>query len=114
MRPRQPMNDGDPSILGNLPRSRPGTRSQKRAVEERREEAAKPAPAQEPPKRSTPRARARRAAEPAGSRPGPRQPAPAERGVVTDAITTATGVAEAGLRVTAEVARAVLRRLPRP
>jgi hypothetical protein len=113
VRPRRPMNDGDPSILGNLPRSRPGTRSQKRAVEERREEAAKPAPAREPPKRSASRARARRAAEPAG--PGPRQPASSERGgVVTDAITTATGVAEAGLRVTAEVARAVLRRLPRP
>jgi hypothetical protein len=76
----------DGGVLGNLPRSRPGRRSEKRAD----------APAPPPP-----------AADREAADPPPADP-------VADAIRTATGVAGAGARVANELARQVLRRLPRP
>jgi hypothetical protein len=76
----------DGGVLENLPRSRPGRRSEKRA--------GNPAPP-----------------SPAGGREVP-EPPPADP--VADAIRTATGVAAAGARVANELARHVMRRLPRP
>ena len=78
------MNDEDRGLLGNLPRSRPGTRSEKRdggGAAERR------APVPEP--------------EDAGDPVG-------------DALRTAARTAEAGLRTAGDVTRGILRRLPRP
>jgi hypothetical protein len=82
------MND-DGGVLGNLPNSRPGRRSEKRAARPRPR--SKPGPA---------------AAEP--SEPEPRADA------VGDTIRTATGIAAAGARAANGVARELLRRLPRP
>ena len=80
----------DGGVLGNLPNSRPGRRSEKRPA--------------------TPRA---------ASTPRPQAPAkPAEEDAPTDpvgdVIRTATGLASAGARVANGVAREVVRRLPRP
>jgi hypothetical protein len=80
----------DGGVLGNLPRSRPGRRSEKRSEE--------PAP----PSRQAPAAGA--------SDPDDRPPADP----IADAIRTATGAAAAGARVANGLAREVLRRLPRP
>jgi hypothetical protein len=80
----------DGGVLGNLPRSRPGRRSEKRSDE--------PAP----PRRSDP---------PAASGGGEDRPA---ADPIADAIRTATGAAAAGARVANGLAREVLRRLPRP
>jgi hypothetical protein len=76
----------DGGVLGNLPRSRPGRRSEKRAD----------APAPPPP------ADARKAPDPPPDDP------------LADAIRTATGVAAAGARLANGLAREALRRLPRP
>jgi hypothetical protein len=76
----------DGGVLGNLPRSRPGRRSDKRPAE--------PAP----PRRTDP---------PAGADDAAADP-------VADAIRAATGVAAASARVANGLAREVLRRLPRP
>lgn len=73
-------------MLGNLPRSRPGRRSEKRAAA---------------PKREAPAPRAGAARE---SDPDP----------VGDALRTAARVVETGLHAANEVTREVLRRLPRP
>jgi hypothetical protein len=83
-----PMED-DGGVLGNLPHSRPGRRSEKR-----------PATPRTPPK-PTP---------PAAERPERE----AQGDPVGNAIRTATGLAAAGARVANGVAREVVRRLPRP
>ena len=79
------MEDGG-DVLGNLPRTRPGRRSAKRA------ETSKP-------KRGEQRA----------PEPPPREPDP-----VGDAVRAAAGVAGAGVRVANGITRELLRRLPRP
>jgi len=80
------MNGEEPGLLGNLPRSRPGTRSEKRG---------KPSdPGATPPSDE--------AAEPASGDP------------VGAALRTAARTAEAGLRTAGDVTREILRRLPRP
>ena len=80
------MNGDDRGLLGNLPRSRPGTRSEKRAGASSAEESpASPKPA-----------------EPAAGDP------------VGGALRTAARTAEAGLRTAGDVTREILRRLPRP
>jgi hypothetical protein len=80
------MNGDDRGLLGNLPRSRPGTRSEKRGGAPSAEESpASPKPA-----------------EPAAGDP------------VGDALRTAARTAEAGLRTAGDVTREILRRLPRP
>ena len=122
------MTDDDGGVLGNLPRSRPGQRSETRtggtaakaaARAERTESdaaapagttARKPAPAGGAAKR--PKSAAREAAPASQSRD---VPAPSHAGdPVGDAIRTVTGVAATGARVAGGVAREVLRRLPRP
>ena len=74
-------------LLGNLPRSRPGTRSPKR------DHPAKPAP-----------------------RPRKPPPPPPERDgdPVGDALRAAARAGEAGVRVASAVARELVRRVPRP
>ena len=106
-------------LLGNLPRSRPGTRSQKRE--------AKPAPqaAREPASRTSrpaPKdAKAAAAATRSGtkSRPRPTQQPPTDGPAspsdpVGEAVRTAAKVAGAGLKLADGMTRELLRRLPRP
>jgi hypothetical protein len=81
------MEDGGGDVLGNLPRTRPGRRSEKR----------KPAGTQ--PRRSRPRAA---------------EPPPSQSDPVGAAVRTAAGVAEAGLKVANGITRGLLRQLPRP
>jgi len=83
------MAEDDGGVLGRLPRSRPGTRSDKRVAG-----TAKPAP---PPPRP-------RRAPSAPSRPDP----------LGDAVRVATKAAGAGVRVAGTVAGELLRKLPRP
>lgn len=80
----------DGGVLGNLPNSRPGRRSEKRPAQPR---GASPPPAP--------------AAESDAAVPGDTDP-------VAGAIRTATGLAAAGARVANGLAREVVRRLPRP
>jgi hypothetical protein len=79
------MSPEDPGLLGNLPRSRPGHRSEKRRA---------PAP---PPR----------------SRKQPQEPERSDDAVGDSLRAAAKGVG-AGLRVANGVTREVLRRLPRP
>lgn len=79
------MEDGG-DVLGNLPRTRPGRRSEKRDGK----------PGQKRPRT-----------------PPPEPPEP-EADPVGDAVRAAAGVAGAGLRVANGITREVLRRLPRP
>jgi len=81
------MEDRGDDVLGNLPRTRPGRRSEKRDGGAA--------------KRSTPR------------RPPPK-PEAAEPDTVRNAVRAAAGVAEAGMRVANGITRELLRRLPRP
>jgi hypothetical protein len=131
----------DGGVLGNLPRSRPGQRSEKRAertaaqADEREKGAQAAARAGAPRKTasapsktaSAPSKTAGPSKKPAGARrsaaaspgqPGmdarPEQPASHAGDPVGDAIRTVTGVATTGARVAGGVAREVLRRLPRP
>jgi hypothetical protein len=99
------MTDED-GVLANLPRSRSGRRSSKRAPATP-QQAARP----DPPPAARPAAGARRAAGAAAERQPPITP---ESDSVGDAIRTATGVAAAGARLANGMAREVLRRLPRP
>jgi hypothetical protein len=111
----------DGGVLGNLPRTRPGRRSEKRSAGRPAEaagaaaekaEAGGGAAARTPrPKRATTRsrpagARSRRPAEPA--------PEPSRGGPIGDVVHTAGKVVGAGARVAEGLAKEVLRRLPRP
>jgi hypothetical protein len=88
------MSADEGGILGNLPRSRPGTRSEKRADSR----TPKPSPAGPARKGSSAGAGGRaREADPVG-----------------DVLRSAAGVALAGLRVADGVTRELLRRVPRP
>jgi hypothetical protein len=103
------MTDDDGGVLGNLPRSRPGQRSEKRTGRTAAEAAAprKAAPKKAaPPKQTAP--------PPTQTAPPPQQPPSHAGDPVGDAIRTVTGVAATGARVAGGVAREVLRRLPRP
>lgn len=77
----------DGGVLGNLPNSRPGRRSSKRAATPK---TAKPPPEPEPPA-AAPRS------DPVGG-----------------AVRAVTGIAGAGARLAADIGREVARRLPRP
>jgi hypothetical protein len=79
----------DEGVLGNLPNSRPGRRSDKRP--------AKPRAASKPPPATAKRRDKEPQADPVG-----------------DAIRAATGIAAAGARVANGVARELVRRFPRP
>ena len=83
----------DSGVLGNLPRSRPGTRSAKRDA---------PAAAASRSKR-------------AQARPAPRPPEPSSGAdPVGEAVRTVVKVAGAGLKLADGVTRGVLGRLPKP
>jgi hypothetical protein len=120
----------DGGVLGNLPRSRPGQRSEKRteataaraASRAERSGSKAAAPGSQTggarPKAAGSKPRARKAAS--SRRTAGAGPTEEERPVsgggdpVGDAVRTVTGVAATGARVATGVAREVLRRLPRP
>lgn len=124
------MSPEEPGLLGNLPRSRPGTRSDKRGATggskpaPKRSQAAKPgvkaaakpkpkAKAKAAPKKPKPAAKKPPAA--AKPPPGPQTQPPSEsRPPSPGALESAVKVAGAGLRVAEGVTREVLKRLPRP
>ena len=83
------MSSEEPGLLGNLPRSRPGRRSEKRAGATSR------APAKQPPPSA--QSAPERADDPVG-----------------DVLRVAAKGVGSGLRVANGVTRQVLRRLPRP
>jgi hypothetical protein len=85
------MTDDDASVLGNLPRSRPGRRSGKRGTT--RNEA--PAPKVTATAKPTPEPQ--RGSDPVG-----------------ETLRTAAKVAETGIRLTTGLAQEIVRRLPRP
>jgi hypothetical protein len=100
--------DDEPGVLGNLPRSRPGRRSDKRGGTSTSARAKKP-PAKKP---AAARAKPSTRAKP---RPQPRpRPAPAARKSSPDpvgqAVELAGKVAAVGLRTAA----GIVKRLPRP
>jgi hypothetical protein len=87
----------DRGVLGNLPNSRPGRRSEKRATKVGG--AAKPRPR----------------ARPSAEKPPVREEATGSSGnPVGDLVRTASSLAGGGVRVARGVAGEVLRRLPRP
>jgi hypothetical protein len=118
------VDEKDPSILGNLPRSRPGTRSAKRAREVRSEAAAErprttPRQKATPPRQRKPRvapdaAKAADVREPQAARPEPAAAGGGPQDVVIGAVKAAGQVASAGVQIGTGVAREVLRRLPGP
>jgi hypothetical protein len=106
-------NDNPDGILGNLPRSRPGVRSDKRdrsraAAKKPRAAAATKATAAKPRKPAASRARAPKPA-------APPPPAPTRSNdPIEQAVHLVGEVAETGIRAVAKVAGGVLRRLPKP
>jgi hypothetical protein len=114
----------DDGVLGNLPHSRPGKRSDKRDSGGRPSNAARKAaakaeaggkPAAKAPRASKPRTRAKPATT--GARSSRRQPAdptpPQPSGdAVTSVVRTAATVAAMGVRVAGAVTQEILRRLP--
>ena len=99
-----------PGVLGNLPRSRPGQRSQKRAASRpaAAASAAKPQARSGPAaKRAAARKRKPPAAAPRRERAAP-EPAPASNDPLSLAFRTAGKVAELGLKT----AGGILRRIP--
>jgi hypothetical protein len=123
-----PMSDENDGILGNLPRSRPGVRSDKRASAAKAGGAggasgSPPAPKPKPatkPKAKKAAAKSKAPRKPATPPPPPpqpeREPAPAERSAdpVGMAIKAGEAVALTGIKVAGKVAGEVWRRLPRP
>ncbi len=105
------MNENPDGILGNLPRSRPGVRSDKRAGG-----GATPKPPAATPKQPAAKPRATRApaAKAAAPKPPPAPKAAPSRDPVEQAVHLVGDVAETGIKVVAKVAVGVLRRLPRP
>jgi hypothetical protein len=127
------MADDEPGLLGNLPRSRPGTRSGKRdstgsEPAPERQQAAKPgkgarAPARKPTGSVKSTGPAKQAPRNAPSRPPAASGKSVPVGVAADEpkssgskgpLHQAAKVAGTGLRVAEGVTREVLRRLPRP
>ena len=124
----------DPGLLGNLPRSRPGTRSDKRTTDAAAKPAAAKSAAAKPKARTKakakprPKAKARAATKP---RPAPKprpeakprpkvanpkpRPAPESQSgdPVSEALKAAGRLAGAGARTANGVTREILRRLPR-
>ncbi|HYI38363.1 MAG TPA: hypothetical protein VEX39_17285 [Thermoleophilaceae bacterium] len=120
------MSPEEPGLLGNLPRSRPGTRSDKRKATGGSKPAPKRSQAAKPGVKETTAAKKPKAAAkkpkpkkpPVASTPpppGPQTEPPSEsRPPSPGALESAVKVAGAGLRVAEGVTREVLRRLPRP
>jgi hypothetical protein len=114
------MND-DGGVLGRLPRSRPGTRSEKRADAGGPAKAkAKTTPATAKPKPKAAKPKPPRS-QPMPERPRPRRPAhsvppPPERAgdPLTEVLRTGAKVAEGGVKLAGGITRGLLRRIPRP
>ena len=128
----------DEGVLGNLPHSRPGKRSEKRDSGGRPSQAASKAaaraeaggkPAAKAARASKPRARAKpaatakpgRTAAGAGAsqpdadrRQAADSPRPQSGDAVTSVVRTAATVAATGVRVAGALTQEILRRLPRP
>jgi hypothetical protein len=118
----------DQGVLGNLPRSRPGQRSEKRAsrAEAGGGRAGGTAKTSAAAASRAERSGSKAAAPPAGARPrssarrkpatGEAQPTPAGGGAdpVRGAMRGVAGLALTGAKVATGVTREVLRRLPRP
>jgi hypothetical protein len=108
------VNENPDGILGNLPRSRPGVRSDKRAAGGT---PPKPTPAKPKAAGAKPRA-AKATAAKAMAQPKPKAAAPPparkQPDTVGRAVQLVGDVAETGIKVAAQVAVGVLRRLPRP
>jgi hypothetical protein len=102
--------DEESGVLGNLPRSRPGVRSEKRDTSPKRDSSARAARSAE--------TRGAPAARPSGQthkRPTPPpQPEPASSDPVGEAVRTAAKLAGGGLKLANGLTREVLRRLPKP
>ena len=103
----------DPGVLGNLPRTRPGRRSDKRSAGRPGEAAG--AAARKAESGDAAAARSPRPKRPRPAAPAP-EPAPEPRrsGPIEGAVHTAGSIAGAGARVAEGLAKEVLRRLPRP
>ncbi len=106
-----PKTPEDPGVLGSLPRTRPGRRSDKRSAGRPAEAAgaaARKAESGDAAAARSPRPKRRPAA------PAP-EPAPEarRRGPIDDAVHTAGSIAGAGARIAEGLAKEVLRRLPR-
>ena len=118
--PRTP----DGGVLGNLPHSRPGRRSEKRGAGRpaaaagaaaEKAEAADSAAAKTPGRARRPAAQARGGAPEANAGAARRTPPePRSRGPVEDAVQLAGRIAGTGVRVAGGITKEVLRRLPRP
>jgi hypothetical protein len=121
------MSDENDGILGNLPRSRPGVRSDKRASSPTAggaggsagsPPAPKPKPATKPKAKAAAKSKTpRKPAAPPPPPPAPEpEPEPAERHAdpVGMAIKAGETVALTSIKVAGKVASEVLRRLPRP
>ena len=104
----------DGGVLGNLPRSRPGHRSEKRTQGTAARAGAAPRAEKTAAKASAPAAEANAGAPKRPRSAPPPQPEARPGDPVGDAIRTVTGVASTGARVAGGMAREVLRRLPRP
>lgn len=104
------MSEENDGVLGNLPRSRPGVRSDKRAS------AAKPkAAAAKPSAKAKPKpAAAKPKAEPKAAPPPPPPPPLKPSDPIGIALKAGETVALTGLKVAGKVAGEVMRRLPRP
>jgi len=105
------MSEENDGVLGNLPRSRPGVRSEKRASGGK---AAKPRPkpkAAAKPK-TTPKAAPKTAPPPPRTAPPPQPGQPADP--IGIALKAGETVARTGFKVAGRVAGEVMRRLPRP
>jgi hypothetical protein len=101
-------------VLGNLPRSRPGTRSEKRDAARAARTAKTTSRAAETAEQRSSKA-SRPSAQTSGRpKPPPQRPAEGGPDPVGEAVKLAAGIAGAGLRVANGVTREVLRRLPRP
>lgn len=94
-------NDNEDGILGNLPHSRPGVRSDKR-------DRSRPTP-----KKAPAAPKARKPAAPKAPPPPPPEPARSSD-PIEQAVHLVGEVAETGIRAMAKVAGGVLRRLPKP
>jgi hypothetical protein len=118
------MSEENDGVLGNLPRSRPGVRSDKRASSKRAggvggPAGSPPAPKAKPASKTHTEAAAkpRAAARPRKQTTEPAPPPPAAPPPATPiqaAIKAGEAVALTGLKVAGQVAGEVLRRLPRP
>jgi hypothetical protein len=108
------MEEDAGEVLGNLPRSRPGKRSEKRASSQKGPAAAAKRAAQGAEQRGGAAARPGRGAPKRGPAPPPEPGEPAALDPVRDAAKLAVRTAGAGLKIAETVSRELLRRIPRP